>query len=211
MAPFCSGFYCFEPDSEGVMKIAIHGNGYQHPLPSRSQTPPVAYPSFLSGQKGNSEAESVPESLQPASCSLGYIPPDMLASMLSQLTTIYPDLASATVKDTRVCFYSDSKDENWIIDRIPGLQGLVLASGDSGHAFKVRLRAVFPFFWFSPLTALQFLPILGSLVCARLGLPSVSSLTPHQRTVFSFEHHRRLLDEAGAPASLTPARLRSRL
>ena len=143
MAPFCSGFYCFEPDSEGVMKIAIHGNGYQHPLPSRSTTPPVAYPSFLSGQKGDSAAESVPEPLQPASRSQGYIPPDMLASMLSQLTTIYPDLASAPVKDTRVCFYSDSKDENWIIDHIPGLQGLVLASGDSGHAFKVRLWVVF--------------------------------------------------------------------
>jgi sarcosine oxidase/L-pipecolate oxidase len=131
-----SGFYCFEPDSKGVMKIAIHSNGYQNPVPSKSTSPPVSFQSFGAGEKANSATSS--SSLTSASSrSEQFVPADKLERMLSELANIYPDLASAPVKYTRICFYSDSEDENWVIDHLPGVKGLVVASGDSGHAFKV--------------------------------------------------------------------------
>lgn len=130
-----SGFYCFEPDQDGVMKIAIHSSGYQNPLPPTSTSPPVQFPSFSTGQQSSTSRS--PSSTSSSCRSEMYIPADKLARMMSLLGEIYPDLVNATVKYTRVCFYSDSEDENWIIDHVPGLQGLVVASGDSGHAFKV--------------------------------------------------------------------------
>lgn len=47
-----------------------------------------------------------------------------------------PGLASAPLVDTRTCFYCDSRDGDFWIDRHPQLPGLVLATGGSGHGFK---------------------------------------------------------------------------
>lgn len=75
-----------------------------------------------------------------------YIPESKLDEMLSELEQVYPELAhfarlnqqDGSVVKTRVCHYSDTLDENWIIDWLPGYDGLLVASGDSGHGFKVR-------------------------------------------------------------------------
>ncbi|KAL4932450.1 uncharacterized protein BDV17DRAFT_287968 [Aspergillus undulatus] len=37
---------------------------------------------------------------------------------------------------TRVCWYTDSFDNHLVIDRVPGKDGLMVATGGSGHAFK---------------------------------------------------------------------------
>jgi sarcosine oxidase/L-pipecolate oxidase len=176
------------------MKLAIHSNGYQNPAPPKTTSAPVSFPSFASGERANAQSDS---SFSASSRSEQYIPADKLKEMMTRLAAIYPDLANAPVKYTRVCFYSDSEDENWIIDHYPGLEGLVVASGDSGHAFK-------------------FLPVLGSLVCGRLGIPTVASLTPHQDNVFSFAYHQQMLspqtsNSALANTSLVPTKLRFRL
>jgi len=47
-----------------------------------------------------------------------------------------PDLAGAERIGARVCYYADSWDGDFYIDRVPGRSGLVVASGGSGHAFK---------------------------------------------------------------------------
>lgn len=56
-----------------------------------------------------------------------------------------PALASAPVVASRLCLYCDTFDGDFWIDRDPARPGLVVAAGDSGHAFK-------------------FAPILGSLI-----------------------------------------------
>ena len=56
-----------------------------------------------------------------------------------------PALADAPVVLERVCLYCDTFDGDFLIDHDPDREGLVVASGGSGHAFK-------------------FAPVLGSLV-----------------------------------------------
>lgn len=56
-----------------------------------------------------------------------------------------PSLADAKVALERLCFYADSFDGDFLIARHPERPGLVVATGDSGHAFK-------------------FMPVLGELV-----------------------------------------------
>jgi glycine/D-amino acid oxidase-like deaminating enzyme len=56
-----------------------------------------------------------------------------------------PALAEAPVAHSRVCLYCDTFDGDFLIDHDPHHEGLVVASGGSGHAFK-------------------FAPILGALV-----------------------------------------------
>jgi sarcosine oxidase/L-pipecolate oxidase len=56
-----------------------------------------------------------------------------------------PSLETAPLASTRLCFYSDTFDGDFLIDRHPERPGLVVASGGSGHAFK-------------------FMPMLGELV-----------------------------------------------
>jgi glycine/D-amino acid oxidase-like deaminating enzyme len=47
-----------------------------------------------------------------------------------------PDLADAPIVYRRLCLYSDTRDENFLIDRHPEIEGLIVAAGGSGHGFK---------------------------------------------------------------------------
>lgn len=37
---------------------------------------------------------------------------------------------------SRVCWYNDSYDNHLVVDHVPGKEGLMVATGGSGHAFK---------------------------------------------------------------------------
>ena len=56
-----------------------------------------------------------------------------------------PALADAPIVHRRVCMYADSVDGDFWIDRVPGRDRLLVATGGSGHGFK-------------------FAPVLGGLV-----------------------------------------------
>lgn len=56
-----------------------------------------------------------------------------------------PALADAPLVGTRLCLYCDTFDGAFWIDHDPGHPGLIVAAGDSGHAFK-------------------FAPVLGSII-----------------------------------------------
>lgn len=57
---------------------------------------------------------------------------------------------------TRMCWYSDTPDSDFVMDFAPGYKSLLIASGGAGHGFK-------------------FLPVLGELIHARLE----NRLAPH--------------------------------
>jgi glycine/D-amino acid oxidase-like deaminating enzyme len=52
------------------------------------------------------------------------------------LRETFPTLADAPLHSTRVCLYCDTFDGAFWIDHDPGHPGLIIAAGDSGHAFK---------------------------------------------------------------------------
>lgn len=52
------------------------------------------------------------------------------------LRETFPSLAAAPLHSTRVCLYCDTFDGAFWIDHTPDRPGLVVAAGDSGHAFK---------------------------------------------------------------------------
>ncbi len=52
------------------------------------------------------------------------------------LRETFPPLAEAPLHSTRVCLYCDTFDGAFWIDHDPAHPGLIIAAGDSGHAFK---------------------------------------------------------------------------
>lgn len=158
-----TGMYAFEPNADGILKCAIHG-----------------VRATCSRQTGSSSPE-------PASASSTSFPSadqhPHVDVMLRELQNMYPVLrlgdpdSPAQIHFTRTCWYCDTRDENFLIDFHPDVDGLLVASGDSGHGLK-------------------FLPLLGRLIVSRLlGIQNNTAIAPdhglseHQRRVFSFDHH----------------------
>jgi len=52
------------------------------------------------------------------------------------LSRYIPALGDAELVKTHVCFYDNTPDGNFILDRLPGLANVVVAAGFSGHGFK---------------------------------------------------------------------------
>ncbi|PWN46939.1 FAD dependent oxidoreductase [Violaceomyces palustris] len=177
---FSTGFYIFEPNDQGLMKIAIHSSGYQNPAPQAtcSSNTEIKYPSFDQGEEGSCRPSETSNK-----ASDRFVPPTKKDEMLQELYEIFPSLAKREkVAFTRICWYSDTRDENWIIDHVPNTKNLLLASGDSGHGYK-------------------FLPVMGRLILGRLRLTSKTSpervyeLDRHQEKVFSFKYHESLAED----------------
>jgi monomeric sarcosine oxidase len=51
-------------------------------------------------------------------------------------TEFIPALAGARVRETRVCIYNNTPDDDFIIDWHPTLEGVLVVTGFSGHGFK---------------------------------------------------------------------------
>jgi len=62
--------------------------------------------------------------------------PEQEAQLRDFLHDSIPGLAGAPIVFTRLCLYCDTWDGHLWIDRDPARQGLVVATGGSGHAFK---------------------------------------------------------------------------
>jgi glycine/D-amino acid oxidase-like deaminating enzyme len=77
------------------------------------------------------------------------VTPEETEALRDFLRATFPALASAPIVYTRVCLYSDTWDGHFWIARDPDTAGLVVAAGDSGHAFK-------------------FAPVLGDLIADAL-------------------------------------------
>ncbi|HEY1171182.1 MAG TPA: FAD-dependent oxidoreductase [Verrucomicrobiae bacterium] len=61
---------------------------------------------------------------------------DEIAMARGFLSEFLPQLAEAPLVSTRLCLYCDTFDGRFWIDRDVNRPGLVVAAGDSGHAFK---------------------------------------------------------------------------
>lgn len=70
---------------------------------------------------------------------------EQAAALRDFLAQAFPELVDAPIVYTRLCLYCDVLDGHFWIDRHPQREGLVVASGGSGHGFK-------------------FAPVLGELI-----------------------------------------------
>lgn len=59
------------------------------------------------------------------------------AALRTFLADAFPSIADASVASTRRCLYADTFDADYLIDRHPGIRGLSVATGGSGHGFKM--------------------------------------------------------------------------
>lgn len=64
------------------------------------------------------------------------LPEGFEARLRAFLADSLPGLADADIVERRVCFYADSRDGDFRIDRVPGAPAVVVATGGSGHGFK---------------------------------------------------------------------------
>jgi glycine/D-amino acid oxidase-like deaminating enzyme len=76
------------------------------------------------------------------------VPVEMDSMFVGFLKDTFPELAGASIRSRRLCFYCDSFDGDFWIDWDPDREGLLVATGGSGHGFK-------------------FAPLMGSLIADR--------------------------------------------
>lgn len=124
------GLYGFARDTHGAVKIGYRGTKFTNP-----QT------------QADGVARSVPmtrwtrESTRQLPLTSARVIKDFVQEFL-------PELMSCPMK-SRLCWYTDSFDNHFVIDFVPGVSGLMVATGGSGHGFK-------------------FLPTLGAHVVDRI-------------------------------------------
>jgi len=136
-----SGFYTFPPTADGLVKVARHTGGHRNPqpvtTPDNENTP---HPS---------RTISTPRTVLSHGAEGLLVPKGALSYLRDCLREVWPELADKPFETTRLCWYTDSPDTDWIIDVHPDDPGLALATAGSGHGYK-------------------FLPVIGRLVADRI-------------------------------------------
>ncbi|KAI1626219.1 FAD dependent oxidoreductase [Exophiala viscosa] len=116
------GLYGFPATSEGYMKIGYRGTKYTNPKvqkDGRERSVPVTR---------YTEAERI----------VDQIPTQALAVIKQFIADFLPDLPAngVNIDMTRLCWYTDSWDNHFVIDHVPEHKNVLVASAGSGHAFK---------------------------------------------------------------------------
>ena len=132
-SPEYGGFYGFPRTEEGKIKIGYRGrkwtNFQNHGKTGKRLSVPVT--KYTTDQIDN-------------------MPQKALANLKRVIAELFPELKEIGITDTRLCWYTDSLDNSFLIDYVPGYNhSLFVASGGSGHGFK-------------------FLPVLGKHVVNQL-------------------------------------------
>lgn len=126
--------YGFPIDEKGMMKLGYRGTKYTNP-----QIQP------------NGTVHSVPVTRWTAPTTITGLPETSVHVIRTFLDTYLPELREhgLSITGTRLCWYTDSFDNQFVVDAVPGRSGVMVATGGSGHAFK-------------------FLPVIGKYVADRV-------------------------------------------
>ncbi|WVW84474.1 hypothetical protein I302_106508 [Kwoniella bestiolae CBS 10118] len=65
------------------------------------------------------------------------IPEEGEKAIRKVIKTCFPQFADRPLFDKAICWCTDSYDGNWLLTEDPRYKGLVLATGDCGHTFKM--------------------------------------------------------------------------
>ncbi|KAK5175419.1 uncharacterized protein LTR77_000558 [Saxophila tyrrhenica] len=119
-----AGLYGMPRTPEGVVKVAFRGAKWTN----------YAYRSSATGRQLSYPKTDVDK-----------IPEEAMRVIRSFCEENLPELLDLDLERGRLCWYSDSVDNSFLIDYPPETEGLLVANGGSGHGFK-------------------FLPVLGEHV-----------------------------------------------
>ncbi|KAI0783071.1 FAD dependent oxidoreductase [Abortiporus biennis] len=173
---FESGFYMFPPNQDNIMKMSIHHSGHTWTSSTSSISTPRT--KLSDGEDGLR------------------VPKERIQAFRKHLQEVFPGLAKKPFSGTRLCWYTDSPDDDWIIGYHPTDSGIVFATAGSGHAYK-------------------FLPNIGKLVAdaiqGTLEPELVKKFALNREPNASIPHSRPgqqpqelKLDELSTPADLLP-------
>lgn len=114
-----TGYFIITP-SRNTLKIARHAYGYLNPARSAAGADTISRP--------------VTHLTRPALS----IPPAEQRALRRALREMipWPELHDRPFTSTKLCWYTDTPDGDFIIDYHPRHEGLFLATGGSGHGFK---------------------------------------------------------------------------
>ncbi|KAJ4393490.1 hypothetical protein N0V93_002702 [Gnomoniopsis smithogilvyi] len=115
-----TGYFIITP-SANTLKIARHAYGYLNPV---------------SAPNGDTLSTPMTHLTHPTAPTL--VPKTEQAAMRAALRQMvpWPELAERPFSSTRLCWYTDTPDGDFIIDYHPEHKGLFVATGASGHGFK---------------------------------------------------------------------------
>lgn len=119
------GLYGFARNEEGWFKIGYRGVKYTNPIDQHDGVErSVPITRWTPDKSGGPTLTAAPA--------------QALSVIKRFLHDYLPELAEAglDISYTRICWYNDSFDNHLVIDRLPGTGGVMVATGDSGHAFK---------------------------------------------------------------------------
>ncbi|RDW56750.1 FAD dependent oxidoreductase-2 [Coleophoma cylindrospora] len=124
-----AGLGGFPRTETGILKIGFRGTKYTN------------YETVVD-EKGDEHRISVPKTAWWPRAATPQITKQAAVEIKDFVKENLPELADLGIAGCRNCWYTDSLDNNFVIDWVPDDAGLVICSGGSGHGFK-------------------FLPILG--------------------------------------------------
>lgn len=115
------GLYGFPRTPEGLIKIGYRGTKYTNPV-----------------LQVDGKERSKPTTRYTSEDTLTAIPAAALRVISGFVAENLPELVEHEIPIvlSRVCWYNDSYDNNLVLDFVPGIDGLMVATGGSGHAFK---------------------------------------------------------------------------
>ncbi|RAK86388.1 fructosyl amino acid oxidase [Aspergillus costaricaensis CBS 115574] len=113
------------PPHDNEMKMGRHGYGYQNPTKMMIPRPTLDAPNA-----STETTVSVPRTDLP-------IPAEAEKACKDFLVEMFPSWKGRSFSKTRVCWYCDTPTGDFLIDYLPHASGLFVATGDSGHGFKV--------------------------------------------------------------------------
>ncbi|KAI9660985.1 MAG: hypothetical protein M1821_009312 [Bathelium mastoideum] len=116
------------PPSQGQLKVARHGYGYANPVR-------IPHPDPRKKKRGEEIVVSLPRTT--IEDSNLWAPKEGEEACRQALREFVPDLGERPFSNTRLCWYSDTPKGDYLITYHPDFRGLFLATGGSGHGFKM--------------------------------------------------------------------------
>lgn len=123
-----SGMFIIPPRNR-ILKVARHGYGYSNPVPISISTPET---------ETETESRKVSVSIPRTATDDPnlWVPEEGERECRRALRELIPALAERPFTKSKICWYTDTPDGDFLITYHPSYSGLFLATGGSGHGYK---------------------------------------------------------------------------